>query len=117
MPEKMTLAVFSGELDKAIAAFNLAIGGASMGMEVSMFFTFWGLDIIKRNDAHIESKGLMRKMLNVMNPGGSRRLPLSRFNMLGLGAWMMKQLMKDARFPTLDELIKTAQDMGVKFIA
>jgi len=117
MPEKVTLVVFSGEMDKALAAFNIAIGAASMGMEVSMFFTFWGLNIIKKNEGSIKSQGMMRKMLNFMNRGGSRRLPLSRFHMFGLGKWMMDRLMRDAKFPSVDELIATAKEAGVKFIA
>ena len=117
MPEKVTLVVFSGEMDKALSAFNIAIGAASMGMEVSMFFTFWGLNIIKRNKGSIKSRGIMRKMLNFMNRGGSKRLPLSRFHMLGLGKWMMGKLMRDARFPSLDDLIAAAREAGVKFIA
>ena len=117
MPEKVTLVIFSGEMDKALAAFNIAIGAASMGMEVSMFFTFWGLNIVKKNQGPIKSRGIMRKMLNFMNRGGSRRLPLSKFHMLGLGKWMMGKLMRDARFPSLDDLIAMAREAGVKFIA
>ncbi len=117
MAEKITLIMFSGEMDKALAAFNLAIGAASMGMEVSMFFTFWGLNIIKRNEGRIHSKGIMRKMFNFMNRGGSKRSPLSKFHMLGLGTWMMKRLMKDVNFPQLEELMTMAKEMGVKFIA
>ena len=117
MPEKVTLVVFSGEMDKALVAFNIAIGAASMGMDVSMFFTFWGLNIIKKNEGSIKSRGIMRKMLNFMNRGGSHRLPLSRFHMLGLGKWMMGKLMRDAKFPAVDELIATAKEAGVKFIA
>lgn len=82
-----------------------------------MFFTFWGLSIIKKNEGSIKSRGIMRKMLNFMNRGGSHRLPLSRFHMLGLGKWMMGKLMRDAKFPTVDELIATAKEAGVKFIA
>ena len=117
MAEKVTLIVFSGEMDKALAAFNLAIGAAAMGMEVSMFFTFWGLNVIKKNQRPIKSRGIMRKMLNYMNRGGSKRLPLSKFHMLGLGKCMMEKLMKDARFPTIDEQIAIAKEAGVKFIA
>jgi len=84
------LVLFSGDLDKALAAFILATTAASMGMEVTMFFTFWGLNVIKRNEGPIKSKGIMRKMLNVLNRGGSSRLKLSKFNMLGMGTWMMK---------------------------
>ncbi len=115
--ERVTLVVFSGELDKALAAFNIAIGAASMGMEVSMFFTFWGLNIIKRNEGGSKSKGIMRKMLNRMNRGGAKRLPLSKFQMLGLGKWMIGRLMRDIKSPPLEELITMAKGMGVKFIA
>ena len=115
--DKLTIAVLSGDLERALAAFMLAVTGASMGMEVTMFFTFWGLNIIKKNEGSIKSKGLMKKMLNRMNRGGSKRLKLSRFNMLGLGTWMMKKLMKEANMPSLDEYITMARDMGVKMIA
>jgi peroxiredoxin family protein len=117
MAEKMTLIVFSGEMDKALAAFNIAIGGASMGMEVSMFFTFWGLNVIKKNEGPIKSKGIMRKMLNLMNRGGAKRLGLSKFHMFGMGKWMMGKLMKDVRFPSAQELMIMAHQSGVKFIA
>ena len=115
--EKLTIVVFSGELDRALAAFILATTGASMGMEVSMFFTFWGLNIIKQNRGGIKGKGLMRKMLNIMNRGGSQRLKLSRFNMFGLGTWMMKRLMKEVSYPSIDDFITMAHQMGVKLIA
>ncbi len=114
--EKMTIAVLSGDLERALAAFMLAVTGASMGMEVSMFFTFWGLNIIKKNEGSIKSKGLMKKMLNLMNRGGSKRLKLSRFHMFGLGTWMMKRLMKEANMPSIDEYIVMAKQMGVKII-
>ena len=115
--EKLTIAVLSGDLERALAAFMLAVTGASMGMEVSMFFTFWGLNILKKNEGSIKSKGLMRKMLNLLNRGGSKRLKLSRFNMFGLGTWMMKRLMKDTNMPSVDEFIIMAHEMGVKLIA
>ena len=114
--DRLTIAVLSGDLERALAAFMLATTGASMGMKVSMFFTFWGLNIIKKNEGGIKSKGLMRKMLNMMNRGGSKRLKLSRFNMLGLGTWMMKGLMKDTNMPTIDEFIVMAHEMGVELI-
>lgn len=115
--EKMTIAVLSGDLERALAAFMLAVTGATMGMEVSMFFTFWGLNIIKKSEGNIPSKGLMRKMLNMMNHGGAKRLKLSRFNMLGLGTWMMKKLMKDTNMPSVEEYITMAKEMGVNLIA
>ena len=114
--EKMTLVVFSGELDRALAAFIIATTGASMGMDVTMFFTFWGLNILKKNEGPAGGKGFLKKMLNRMNRGGSRRLKLSRFHMFGLGTGMMKQFMKETRMPSLDEFITMAQDMGVKMM-
>jgi peroxiredoxin family protein len=117
MSEKLTLIMFSGEMDKALAALNLAVGASSMGMEVSIFFTFWGLNVIKKDYGRIQSKGIMRKMLNFMNRGGPRRLPLSRFHMFGLGKWMMSKLMKEQHSPTAGELLALAHESGVKFIA
>jgi len=114
--EKLTMAILSGDLERALAAFMLATTGVAMGMEVNMFFTFWGLNIIKKNEGGIKSKGLMRKMLNLMNRGGSKRLKLSRFNMLGLGTWMMKRLMKNTNMPSVDEYITMAHEMGVNLI-
>jgi peroxiredoxin family protein len=117
MAEKMTLIVFSGDMDKAIAAFNLAIGAASIGMEVSMFFTFWGLNVLKKNEGAIKSKGIMRNMLNFMNRGGTKRLGLSKFHMFGMGKWMMGKLMKNVKSPSVQELMIIAHQSGVKFIA
>ncbi len=114
--EKLTIVVFSGDLDRALAAFMLATTGASMGMEVSMFFTFWGLNIIKKNKGSIKSKGWMRKMFNFMNRGGSERLKLSKFNMLGLGTLMMKKIMRESNYPSIDQFITMAHEMGVKLI-
>ena len=113
----MTIIVFSGEMDKVLAAFNLALGGATAGMDVTMFFTFWGLNVVKKNEGSIKSKGVMRKMLNMMNRGGAKRLPLSKFHMMGMGKWMIQKLMKDINFPPVEELMATAKEFGVKFVA
>jgi len=117
MAEKITIIVFSGDLDKALAAFNLAIGAAAMEMKVTMFFTFWGLNVIRKDKKVSRAKGMMRKMLNLVNRGGAKRLPLSRLNMGGLGGSMMKKLMKDSKIPPLEEMIRMAHEMGVEFIA
>jgi len=114
--EKMTIVVFSGELDKAIAAFIIATTGASMGMEVTMFFTFWGLNILKKNEGAAGGKGLMGKMMNLLNRGGSKRLKLSKFHMFGMGTGMMKQFMKNNRLPSIEEFIVMAKEMGVAMI-
>lgn len=114
--EKMSIVLFSDDLDRALAAFMLATTGASMGMEVKMFFTFWGLNVIKKNQGGLRSKGIMRKMLNILNRGGSKRLKLSKFHMFGLGTWMVKRLMREINMPSIEELIKMAHGMGVKLI-
>jgi peroxiredoxin family protein len=114
--EKCTLVLFSGDLDKALAAFIIATTAASMGMEVTMFFTFWGLNVIKKKEGSIRSKGFKHKMLNILNRGGANRLSLSKFHMFGLGTWMMKKLMQETNTPTIDEFIALAQEMGVKLV-
>jgi peroxiredoxin family protein len=114
--EKFTLVLFSGDMDKVLGAFILATTAASMGMEVTMFFTFWGLNVIKKNTGPIKSKGFLHKMFNTLNRGGARRLKLSKFNLLGLGTWMMKILMKQSKYPSVDEFIKIAQEMDIKMI-
>lgn len=114
--KKMTIVMFSGELDRALAGFMLATTAASMGIEVTMFFTFWGLNIVKPDRGKASGKGL-RKMLNIMNRGGTSRLKLSKFHMAGMGTAMIKGLMKDINMPALDEMISMAKEMGVKFVA
>jgi peroxiredoxin family protein len=114
--DKLTMVIFSDDLDKALAAFMIATTAASMGTEVTIFFTFWGLNIIRKHEGKIKSKGIMRKMLNLMNRGGAKRLKLSKFNMLGIGTWMMKKIMKESKMPSLEELLNMAQEMGIKLI-
>ncbi len=114
--EKMTIVLFSGELDKALAAFILATTGASMGMEVSIFFTFWGLNVIKKNEGSIKSRGVLQKMFNFINRGGSKRLKLSHFDMLGMGPWMLQKIMTGSHYPKIEDFITMAHEMGVKLI-
>ncbi len=115
--KKVTIVVFSGELDKVLAAFNIATGAASMGMECTLFFTFWGLNVLKKNDAKNTAPGLMKKMLGRLNRGGSQRLPMSKFHMGGLGTWMMKKLMRQHKMPNVDEMISLSKELGVQFMA
>jgi len=114
---KVTIVVFSGELDKVLAAFNIATGARSMGMDATLFFTFWGLNVLKKNDAKNTAKGWMKKMLGSMNKGGTDRLPLSKFHMHGMGTWMMKKLMREHKMPSVDEMMALGKEMGVKFMA
>ncbi len=111
----VTIVLFSGEMDKALAAFVIATAAASMGMDVSIFFTFWGLNAIKKEGGLIKGQNWMQKMLNVMNYGHAKKLALSKMNMLGAGPMMLKQMMAQKRVPSLHEFIKTACALGVKF--
>ena len=115
--KKLTIVVFSGELDKALAAFMIAAIVASMGIQVIMFFTFWGLNVIKKNDGKVKAKGLMRKIFSWLNKGGTKRLKLSKFNMMGMGTAMIKKMMRGMKMPSLDDLIGMAHQMGVKLYA
>jgi len=115
--DAMTLIVFSGDLDKALAAFNLANTGASMGMRVNMFFTFWGLAVIEKGGLSRGGKSPMQWLMGVMNRGGASRRKLSRMNMMGAGTKTMKGLMKRYRMPSLEESITLAREQGVRFLA
>lgn len=115
MQKKVTLVVFSGDLDRALAAFIIATGAAASDMKVTMFFTFWGLNIIKKEK--VKSKGFLKKIMNFLNSGNAKKLALSKFNMLGLGTAMMKKFMKEQKMPSLPEMIQIAHKQNVKMIA
>lgn len=114
---KVTIVVFSGDLDKVLAAFNIATGAASMGKEVTLFFTFWGLNVLRKNDAKNTAKGWMKRMLGWINKGGTDHLPLSKFHMGGIGTSMMKTLMRQHKMPAADEMFVLAKELGVKMVA
>ncbi|MBE7413742.1 MAG: DsrE/DsrF/DrsH-like family protein [Deltaproteobacteria bacterium] len=117
-PKKsVTIVLFSGDLDKAIAAFVIATAAASMCMKVNIFFTFWGLNAIKKKSGLIKGQNWMQKMLNIVNYGHARKLALSKLNMMGMGPAMLKTMMSKKRVPSLDEFIKTASALGVGFYA
>ena len=109
--------MFSGDLDKAMAGLIIANGAAAMGDEVTMFFTFWGLNILRKAQKIKVRKSFMEKMFGFMMPRGADKLGLSKMNMGGMGTLMMKGIMRKKRVSSLPELIKSAQDLGVKFIA
>lgn len=112
-----TMVVFSGELDKAIASFIIANGAASMGRKVTMFFTFWGLNILRKPEKMKLRKGFMDKMFGKMMPRGSRKLKLSNMNMMGMGAKMIRKVMKNKNVESLESLITTAIGNGVEIVA
>jgi len=111
----VTIVLFSGEMDKAIAAFVIATAAASMAMQVNIFFTFWGLKAIRKEGGLIKGQNWMQKMLNVMNYGHAKKLALSKLNMMGMGPMMLKTMMSQKKVPSLHEFIKTAHSLGVKF--
>lgn len=115
VPEKASIIVMSGDMDKVMGAFIIATGAAAFDMQVSMFFTFWGLKAIQKGN--LTGKGFMGKMLGVMNRGGIDRLGPSKFNFGGMGRWMFKKMMKKNNVTTLPELLKKAQELGVKLTA
>jgi peroxiredoxin family protein len=116
-PDRVTIVLLSGDMDRAMAAFIIATGAAAMGMRVTMFFTFWGLNAIRRKGASSSAKDWLRRMFGILNKGGAEALPLSKFHFGGLGTSMMKRVMREHRMPGIPELIETAQDLGVHFIA
>jgi len=116
-PDRVTIVLLSGDLDRAMAAFIIATGAAAMGMKVTMFFTFWGLNTIRRQGASSQAKDWLRRMFGFLNKGGAEQLPLSRFHFGGLGTRMMQKVMKQNKMPGVPELMETAMDLGVRFIA
>ena len=112
---KATIVVFSGDMDKVFAAFIIATGAAAAGMDTTLFFTFWGLNAIQKGNP--TGKGLMGKMMGLMNRGGINRLGPSKFNFGGMGRWMFKKMMADKGVTPLDELRQMAIDLGVHFLA
>ena len=111
-----TIVVFSNDLDKALAAFIIANGAKASGKDVTLFFTFWGLNILRKSNVNAK-KSIIDKMFGIMMPKGAEKLTLSKMNIGGLGTYIMKKVMKYKNISTLNELIKQAQTQGIKFIA
>jgi len=111
------MVVFSGDLDKAIAAFIIANGAVSMGKKVTMFFTFWGLTVLRKPEKVSVKKDLMGSMFGFMMPRESKNLKLSNMNMMGMGAKMIRKVMKDKNVSSLEDLIKLAVNSGVEVVA
>jgi peroxiredoxin family protein len=127
---KMALVLCAGELDRALGCMNIAVGGASMGMDVAVFCTFFGLNAIRKDgvapaprpEEEPKRVGLfgaraIRRAFARLNPGGGKYMNPSRFSFWGLGRRTMARLMRDSRMANLDELIELGSSLGVKFIA
>ncbi|MCR6492601.1 FAD-dependent oxidoreductase [Cellulomonas sp. P24] len=117
LKDKKSFVVFSGEMDKVLAAFIIANGAVAMGDEVSMFFTFWGLNALRRDNPPSRPKSPTDRMFEAMMPSGADDLKLSNLNMLGGGTALMKKIMRDNKVPSLPELIVSAQQAGVRLVA
>lgn len=115
--DNKTIIVFSGDLDKALASFIIANGAASMGKKVTMFFTFWGLNILRKHEPVNVKKGPIDAMFGFMMPRGPEKLKISQMNMMGMGTAMMRKVMKDKNVSSLDELVKAAVDSGIELVA
>jgi peroxiredoxin family protein len=114
---ELSMIVFSGDLDKVLAAFIIACGAAAMDKPVTMFFTFWGLNVLRKAHPGAVKKGLVEKMFGWMMPNGAEKLTLSKMNMGGMGTVMMKRVMAQKNVYSLPKLMETAKEQGVRLIA
>ena len=111
---KLSMVVFSGDLDRVLAAFVIATGAVAMGMDVVMFFTFWGTPVLRDGGKQGRDKDLMGKMFGAMLPKGACAVKLSKMNMAGMGTAMMKSLMKKKNVASLEQMIEMAGELGVQ---
>jgi peroxiredoxin family protein len=111
---KASIIVFSGELDKVLASFVIATGAVAMGMDVVMFFTFWGTPLLRDKAKRVGGKDIMGKMFGTMLPKGTGDVKLSKMNMAGMGTAMMKSLMKKKNVASLEQMIEMAGELGVR---
>ncbi len=116
LTDRATLVVFSGDFDRLFASFIIATGAAAMGMEVSMFFTFWGLTTLKKETIY-SGKSLPEQMIGMMMPSGPETVGTSRLNMMGMGPLFFKSLMKKHNVETLPSLIEQAKELEVRLVA
>ncbi|MCX7993632.1 MAG: DsrE/DsrF/DrsH-like family protein [Fimbriimonadales bacterium] len=113
---RLSMVVFSGDLDRVLAAFVIASGAAASGMEVSMFFTFWGLTAL-RHKRESRGKTLFQKLMGWMTPVGTRGLGVSKMNFGGVGAKMLRTMMRQQGVPQIEEMVQMARDLGVRIVA
>ncbi|RDI41881.1 DsrE/DsrF/DrsH-like family protein [Falsibacillus pallidus] len=115
--KKTTIVLFSGDYDKAMAAYIIANGAAAYDHEVTIFHTFWGLNALRKDEKLALKKGFMEKMFGKMMPRGADKMGLSKMNFAGFGPKMIKDVMKKHNAMTLPQLIEMAQEQEVKLVA
>ncbi|MCR1897833.1 DsrE/DsrF/DrsH-like family protein [Irregularibacter muris] len=114
--KRLNLLVFSGEYDKALAALILANGASEMGMDVTMFFAFWGLLVLRKEQENEElEKSFLEKAFSLFTPKEAEELPLSRMNMAGMGQFMLKKMMEESNKPQLKDFLEGARKKDIKF--
>ena len=111
--DQLSMVVFSGDMDKILAAMIIATGAAAYDMKVNLFFTFWAISALRDSGKKVSGKPLMGKMFGMMLPKGSRKIKLSKMNMCGMGTAMIKGIMKKHKVAPLEEMFKTAGELGV----
>ncbi|MDY6967590.1 MAG: DsrE/DsrF/DrsH-like family protein [Spirochaetota bacterium] len=111
--DKISIIVFSGDLDKVLAAFNIALGASAMGMDVVLFFTFWGTPVLRDKKKKGKGKDIISKMFGFMLPKGAGKLKLSQMNMGGAGTLLMKHLMKKKNVSNIEEMLKLSAEMEI----
>jgi peroxiredoxin family protein len=114
---RLTMVLFSGEFDKAMAAFIIANGALAMGKEVTLFVTFWGLDVIKKPDMGTAGKKILEKMVTWMRPKGAAKLPTSKMNFGGIGPKLFNYMMGKKNVESLSSLIDMAREFGLRIVA
>ena len=113
---KASIVIFSDELDKACAAFTIANSAAAAGMEVTLYFSCWGVNIVRRKGPLFQGDTLMNRLMSVLTRGGADALKLSRFHIFGLGSWMMRRMMKAKNIQSIPEMMADARELGVRFL-
>lgn len=115
--DQVTVIVFSGDLDKVQAALTIANGAAATGMKVTLFFTFWGLNVLRKAGLTQRPRHWIHRMLGPLNLGGTRFLPLSRLNFGGVGPVLLRKVMGKVNMPLPETLLASAKELGVQFVA
>lgn len=113
---RATIVVLSGDMERVMSAYIIATGAASMGMDVTMFFTFWGLGALKKKRS-LRGKSLLQRMMTLLTPAGLRSLGTSKFNFGGAGPMMFRAMMRTKNVASLDELVQIARELGVREVA